>query len=67
MKIYNLVEKELERFRKECNFTEEERECFELKARDKSNQFIALKMNMSLSKVTQLNKRIRQKINKVNC
>lgn len=66
MKIYNLVEKELERFRKECNFTEEERECFELKARDKSNQFIALKMNVSLSKVTQLNKRIRQKINKVN-
>ena len=37
-----------------------------LKARDKSNQFIALKMNVSLSKVTQLNKRIRQKINKVN-
>lgn len=66
MKIYNLVEKELERFRKECNFTEEERECFELKARDKSNQFIALKMNVSLSKVTQLNKRIRQKINKIN-
>lgn len=66
MKIYNLVEKELERFRKECNFTDEERECFELKARDKSNQFIALKMNVSLSKVTQLNKRIRQKINKVN-
>lgn len=66
MKIYNLIEKELEKLRTECNFTDEERECFELKARDKSNQFIALKMNVSLSKVTQLNKRIRQKINKVN-
>ena len=43
MKIYNLIEKELEKLRTECNFTDEERECFELKARDKSNQFIALK------------------------
>lgn len=66
MKICNLIEKELEKLRIECNFTDDERECFELKARDKSNQFIALKMNVSLSKVTQLNKRIRQKINKVN-
>lgn len=28
MKIYNLIEKELEKLRIECNFTDEERECY---------------------------------------
>lgn len=65
MKIYNLVEKELERFRKECNFTEEERECFELKAKNKTNQSIAFIMNGSPSKVSCLTKRVKDKILKV--
>ena len=65
MKIYNLVEKELERFRKECNFTEEERECFELKAKHKTNQSIAFIMNVSPSKVSCLTKRVKDKILKV--
>lgn len=65
MRIYNFVEPELEKFRQECNFTEEERECFELKAKNKTNQSIAFIMNVSPSKVSCLTKRVKDKILKV--
>lgn len=37
MRIQNFVESELQYFRDECNFSDEELEYFNLRAKDKSN------------------------------
>jgi predicted CopG family antitoxin len=65
IKIYDFVEKELEIFRKECNFTPLEREYFELRARYNSNVQIALKMSVSESEVSKLAKDVKAKILRV--
>lgn len=65
MQIYNFVEWELEKFRKECNFTEEELTYFNLKAKNKSNIQIALEMHISEPKVSKLSKKVKSKIEKV--
>lgn len=65
MKIYDFVEWELERFRKECNFSEEELEYFNLRAKHYSNFQISLKMNISESKVSKLAKSVKNKILRV--
>lgn len=58
LKLYNCVEKELDRYRKECNFTELEKECFDLRAKDKSITAISLEMKISASSVSRLIKSI---------
>ena len=63
--MYNFVEWELQKFRDECNFTDEELQCFELKAKDKSVEYIAQEMHISTAKVSRLVKRIKNKILKV--
>lgn len=65
MEIYDFVEWELQKFRNECNFTPEELEYFELRAKDKKNYQIAMEMNVSESKVYSLAKRVKRKIIKV--
>lgn len=65
MEIYDFVEWELQKFRDECNFTSEELEYFELRAKDKKNYQIAMEMNVSESKVYSLAKRVKRKIKKV--
>lgn len=65
MKIYDFVEKELEYFRKECNFSEEELQYFNLRAKHYTNQQIAIKMNVSEGKVSKLAKSVKTKILKV--
>ncbi len=65
MQIYDFVEKELEYFRKECNFSSEELEYFNLRAKHLSNQQIAIKMNVSEGKVSKLAKAVKTKILKV--
>lgn len=65
MKIYDFVEWELEKFRKECNFSAEELEYFNLRAKHFSNQQIAIKMNVSEGKVSKLAKSVKTKILKV--
>lgn len=65
MKIYDFVEKELNYFRKECNFSTEELEYFNLRAKHYSNFEISMKMNISESKVSKLAKSVKQKILKV--
>ena len=47
MKIRDFVEYELDVFRDNCNFTDDELTYFNLRARDKSNIQIALEMNIS--------------------
>lgn len=65
MKIRDFVEKELEMFRKECNFTDDELCYFNLRAKDKSNIQIATEMNISEAQVSKLAKRVKVKMIKV--
>ena len=65
MQIYDFVEKELAYFRQECNFSEEELEYFNLRAKHYSNAQIAIKMNISEGKVSKLAKSVKAKILKV--
>lgn len=65
MKINDFVERELELFRKECNFSEEELQYFNLRAKDKSNTQIALIMNCSEAKVSKLARRVKDKMKRI--
>ena len=65
MKIYDFVEWELQKFRDECNFTDDELEYFNLKAKNKSNIQISSEMCVSEPQVSKLAKRVKTKILKV--
>ena len=65
MQVYDFVERELEMFRQECNFTEDELEYFNLRAKGKSNVAIALTMNVSESKVSKLARKVKSKMLRV--
>ncbi len=65
MLIRDFVEFELQKFRDECNFTPDELQYFNLRAKDKSNIQIALEMNISEPQVSKLAKRVKTKIKKV--
>lgn len=64
-KIPDFVEKELQYFRDECNFSEDEMRYFNLRAKNKSNIQIAMEMNVSEAKVSKLARRVKDKILKV--
>ena len=64
-KIPDFVEKELQYFRDECNFSVEEMTYFNLRAKNKSNIQIAMEMNVSEAKVSKLARRVKDKIIKV--
>lgn len=61
IKLCDFTVPELNKFRELCNFTEDEAEYFELKAKDKSNVQIAQLMNVSESKVSVLARKVRKK------
>lgn len=65
IKYYEFVEKELEYFRRECNFTEDELAYFNYRAKNKSNVQISLLMHISEAQVSKLAKRVKIKILKV--
>lgn len=65
MKICDFTKPELDKFREECNFTEIESKCFELKARDCSNVELAMKLNVSESTISVTMRRVRTKITRV--
>ena len=65
MKIYDFVERELQYFREECNFTEDEMAYFNLRSKGKSNVQISLEMHISEAQVSKLAKRVKTKILKV--
>lgn len=65
MQIYDFVEWELQKFRDECNFTDEELEYFNLRAKNKSNTQIALTMHISEAKVSKLARKVKNKMLKV--
>lgn len=61
-KIPDFVEKELQYFRDECNFSEDEMRYFNLRAKNKSNIQIAMEMNVSEAKVSKLARRVKDKM-----
>ena len=65
MKISTFTKPELDMFREKCNFTEQERKCFDLKAKDYTNTQLSLKLNISESTVSVTMKRVRAKIYKI--
>ena len=65
MRLYDFVEWELQKFREECNFTEDELTYFNLRSKGYSNQQIAIQMNVSEGKVSKLAKRVKDKIIRV--
>ncbi len=65
LKICDFIERELELFRKECNFTDIELEYFNLKAKDKSNTQIAYALNVSENTIINIGRRVFNKIKKV--
>jgi len=65
MKICDFTKPELDKFRKECNFTEIERQCFDLKAKDWTNTKLSMELNVSESTISVIMRRVRTKITKV--
>ena len=65
MKYCNFIKSELDYFRSECNFTDMEREYFDLRARDKSNVEIQFIMHLSENQVRRISKNVKQKVNRV--
>ena len=65
MRIYDFVEKELQFFRDNCNFSDEELRYFNLRAKHYSNLQIAIELNVSEGKVSKLAKSVKTKIYKV--
>jgi len=62
MKISSFTKPELTLFREQCNFTDLERACFDLKAKDLSNIQLAMELNISESTVSVTMRRVRTKI-----
>lgn len=65
MKIRDFTVPELEMFRNLCNFTDEELQYFNLRAKDKTNSEISYIMSVSEPKVSVLAKRVKKKMLKV--
>lgn len=65
MKICDFTKPELDIFREQCNFTDEELQFFEYRAKDKSLVEISHLMNISEAKASTLSKKIKRKIMRV--
>lgn len=62
MKIRDFIEDELQMFRDRCNFTDDEMQVFNLRAKDISYTAIAYRLNMSESKVYNIARRVKKKM-----
>ena len=65
MKISQFTKFELDLLREECNFTEVELKCFEMKAKDLTDVQLAMELCMSESTVAVIMRRVRSKIDTV--
>lgn len=65
MQIYDFTEPELDKFRELCNFSDDELEYLNIKAKHKTNIQIAMQMHVSEAQVSKLAKRVRNKIIRV--
>ncbi len=65
MQIYDFTVPELNKFRELCNFSPQEFEYFNLRAKHKSNVEISLAMHVSEGQVSKLAKRVKDKMKRV--
>ena len=65
MQLYDFTVPELNTLRELCNFDEQELEYFNLRARHKSNTYIALEMSVSEAQVSKLARRVKDKIKRI--
>lgn len=65
IRLPDFVEFELQYFRDNCNFQEDELEYFNLRSKGKSNVQIAMEMNVSEAKVSVLARKVKDKIKRV--
>ena len=65
MKISQFTKNELDLFRKECNFTDLELACFNLKAKGQTNYQLGMELNICDSTVSMTMKSVRAKITSV--
>jgi len=65
MIIADFVESELQYFRNNCNFTDEELEFFNYRAKNMTIENIAELMNVSVGKANKLSRKVKDKIIKV--
>lgn len=65
MLICDFVEWELQKFRNECNFTDEELEFFNYRAKNISIECISEHMNISVGKANKLSRKVKDKIKRV--
>ena len=65
LKIYDFTEPELEYFRKMCNFTDEQRVLFEYRSKNIPLEQCAELMNVSVSTVKRLSRKVNSKIIRV--
>ena len=62
MKLYDFTVPELNYFREYCNFTPEEKELFEYRAKNISLETCAEIMNVSISTAKRISRRVNNKI-----
>jgi DNA-binding CsgD family transcriptional regulator len=62
MQVYDFTNPELDMLRQQCNFSDEELEYFNLRAKHLSNVQISLQMHISESKVSKLARKVKSKI-----
>jgi DNA-directed RNA polymerase specialized sigma24 family protein len=65
LKICEFTMPEIRYLLAECNFTEDERTLFDMRCVDVPLEECAERMNVSISTVNRLNKRIKQKVGKI--
>lgn len=65
MKIYDFTTPELNYFRDNCNFTDEERKLFDYRARNIPLECIAEIMDISVSTAKRISRRVNNKIIKI--
>lgn len=65
MQIYDFTVPELNKFRELCNFSPQELEYFNLRARHKSNVEISMDMHVSEAQVSKLARKVKDKIIRV--
>ena len=65
LQIYDFTVPELNKFRELCNFSEDELEYFNLRARHKSNVEIAMTMHVSEAQVSKLARKVKDKIKRI--
>ena len=65
MKIREFTKPEIRYLLAECNFTSDERTLFDMRCADVPLEECAERMNVSVSTVNRLNKKIKQKIDKI--